>query len=469
MTIHAKSVQRFAALGLGTQARNQVAGWEAMAELVVSGQLVPMTETSINETTLKAITDSPQDADKLLYSAEGVCALSEYLLALQRDLAAFCRGEFPQFNYTTNWEADWAGIPLQTKQALLNASSIKLADVVELSAVRMWCADYLINSAARLLAPGGFSELVHCLKNVNLDSTGPVLLETPSCMMTALGLPKTDEWRRANTYVAAILDGFLISRSLFLTLFVWNILCAMYGKEEEKITVFTKIGPPTSVKRNVEIRRELGQVLSKDEIAELASRRLDLNCVRCGITGTALKSRAGGRSLAGCSGCAEHSVDSLQTSPVVYCSKECQKAHWKVHKPVCGKTRATLLRYDDGTLRSRALIRQIEKLQCQEAIAKGIDYLLFTTGENGRPDIGIIHTAQAAPQARAHFKEVRTCAFTNRHATAEVLCLYEMLKAQLPDFGGIFTDAELRSQLKAEYGFDPLEVKDAEATKKKDC
>jgi hypothetical protein len=108
--------------------------------------------------------------------------------------------------------------------------------------------------------------------------------------------------------------------------------------------------------------------------------------------------------------------------------------------------------------RSPALVRQIEQLQSKEAVAEELDYILFTHGKND-PDIGIVHPTPQADQAKAQFKEVRTCAFTNRHATAEVRHLYEMLKSRLTASisSGVFTDADLRSQLKAEYGFDPLE------------
>jgi hypothetical protein len=459
MTIDEKSTQRFAAMGLGTHAQNRIAEWEAKYELVLSGRLLPLTGTSMKECILKSITESTRGSDEWMYSTKGVFTMREQLLDLERDLAAFCRGEFPEFNCAANWEADWNEIPLQTRQALLNASSIKLADTSELDDVRMWCGDYLINGAARLLAPGGFSELIRYFASVTLDTTDPVLLETPNCMMAALGMPLTEEFRVANPYVAATLDGTILNRNLILLLFVWNILLAMYGSEVP-VNVCTQV-TRTSVKRDVEIRKELGQTLGEDDIAELVKRRTDLRCVQCGITRSALKARAGGGSLAGCSGCAEHSADSLQTSPVVYCSKECQKAHWKVHKPVCGKTRAALLRYSDGSLRSRALVRQIEQLQSKELADKGVDYILFTDSANNHPDIGITHSP-ANPEKEL-FQQVRTCAFTYRHAPDEVLCLYEMLKAQLPDFGGIFTDAELRSQLKAEYGFDPLELVDTEA------
>jgi hypothetical protein len=139
---------------------------------------------------------------------------------------------------------------------------------------------------------------------------------------------------------------------------------------------------------------------------------------------------------------------------VVYCSKECQKAHWKVHKPVCGKTRAALLRYDDGTPRSPALIRQIERLQSEEVKSGGITYLLFTDREDDS-DIGITFTHKAGA---VMFEVLKARVFSNRRFKGEVRRMYEMLKARLPGLVGRFSDADLRRQLKAEYGVDPMEL-----------
>jgi hypothetical protein len=278
-----------------------------------------------------------------------------------------------------------------------------------------------------------------------------VFLEIPDCISTALGLPLTEEWRDANPFAASLVDGMVLLRNLFLSLVLWNILCAMYGYHETVVSSQTA----KAAKRNAREIEELGHLLGEDDLNKLLGSRKELQCARCGITQSAAKARAGGGSLAGCSGCTEHSADSLQASPVAYCSKECQKAHWKVHKPVCGKTRAALLRYSDGSLRSPALVQQIEQLQSKEAIAQGIDYILFTD-QGADQNIGVSFQTMGS----LLFDVLKKGLFHKRPDSQSVCFLYEALREQLPDLPRRFTEAELRRQLKAEYGIDPLEVKD---------
>lgn len=110
--------------------------------------------------------------------------------------------------------------------------------------------------------------------------------------------------------------------------------------EYNSTTQFLKIGneiiSPFANACKIKLRGEHGDVVLHTDLSNAA-------CAQCGAPEpfALLSEHRLDRKLKWCNGC------SLST---LYCSKECQRKHWKVHKPVCkGSNRMLLMRGVAGT------------------------------------------------------------------------------------------------------------------------
>jgi len=136
---------------------------------------------------------------------------------------------------------------------------------------------------------------------------------------------------------------------------------------------------------------------------------------------------------------------------VYYCTRECQKAHWKLHKKECASL-ANKKDVNSGTANttkgemSPALKYQLER----QKVYPNLDYILV----RDNVDVGMKF---GDAQGSLFFNLCKKKAVEVRDPRS-VFMMYQQMQT-LAQKSGV-SDADLRKQLKDEYGIDPIEAKD---------
>ncbi|KAF7977903.1 hypothetical protein HWV62_2464 [Athelia sp. TMB] len=178
----------------------------------------------------------------------------------------------------------------------------------------------------RLIAFDSGSSFVH-LENPLVES------------MLGIELPVDTSGEQPSDPVIHLQKTFIVNRTFFITLVVWNILLSFYGGSETLLS--TKSAKETKLTpEKVALLKDFGT--TSDMLATTVKETRDnrrtaqSRCSHCGK----LQIELGGVQFKSCSKCL------AAGGYVKYCSRECQVADWKTgkppHKTVCGQPEALL-------------------------------------------------------------------------------------------------------------------------------
>ncbi|KAK4704162.1 hypothetical protein P7C70_g2046, partial [Phenoliferia sp. Uapishka_3] len=397
-------------------------------------------------------------------------AMLKSLDAMRKSSAAVKRDCFLLQNDITRWvvshvaedpvEAKWAGLSEGMRRTMILKG---LKDVctatTDMPPQRSFVPEIMLND---LIKGRAFLDLLDrvCFDEVlPKDQEGGQYIPVPNVLFSKMVEKTTANSRdlRAN-----LIDDSIDSRNRFIFLFVWSVLCALYGRNEVLVPSAT-----TDSTKTPEEMEQMRQLLT--EHSDMDGKQADKTLKTwadesAGAMRQCAKCNKLGKNLQKCSRC-------LSAIAVYYCDRACQVGDWKSHKKACGQpvpsntprtftdsTPVPKISFKSGDevgfpapapgfRRSPALLAQIEALK----ETPDLDYVLFLPNPApANAGCKIQH-----PLGSVYFNVNRNRAMTNGDPQAVAMMYTQLEASAMQDAQGfVLGKAGLKKQLLKEYGVD---------------